>query len=84
MKGELLRKRYFLLSLKQNWSEVDALEKDLYRTFKARSRFKSYPHLIILTDQFQKDFLSKYIERHYPSVEIVSVSGTIKKLKEKM
>ncbi len=84
MKGEVLRKRYFLLSLENNWDSLKQVERDLFRTFHAKSKFREYPYYIFLTDQFQKNFVSGYIKEHYPFVRIVSVSGTIKKLKSLM
>lgn len=84
LKGELLRKRYFLIDLGKEWNILPVLEKDLFRTFNAKWRFRKDPYFIFLTDQFQKEFVSAYLNKHYPSVKIVSVSGTIRKLKSHM
>lgn len=83
MKGELLRKRYFLL-LTNAKEELVSLEQELYGTFRAKSKFREFPYLIVLTDQFQKEHVSHYIEKNFPNVKIVGVSGTIKKLKTEM
>lgn len=81
MKGELLRKRYFLIVINERSFQLNKMEADLRNSFNVKFRFINLPYVIFLTDQFQKSYVSEYISRHYPEVSIISVSGTMKKLK---
>ena len=58
---------------------------DKIRTkFGSKLKFREDPYAIVLTDQFQKDSLCLYIEKDLKGIVVVTVSGTIKKCKEKI
>jgi stalled ribosome rescue protein Dom34 len=82
MKCSPYRKRYVLLE--GNREELDMAVKDIYRNFKAKEKFKSLNYSIILGDQFSKDYIASYVRRKLPNISIITVSGTIKKCKEKI
>jgi len=84
LKGNVLRKRYFLLRFENCGERRRSVEQDLYRTFAAKIKYRDPEFTIVLTDQFQKDFVARYIMKHYSCVDIISVSGTIRKLKRIM
>lgn len=84
LKGQVLRKRYFLIRIDDRSIPFKRLEDDLRKSFNIRFKSIDLPYAIFLTDQFNKDFVSRYIQKYYPSIAIVSVSGTIRKLKSKI
>ena len=81
MKCSPYRKRYILMNVVKR-PEGDVLIKNMNRIFHVREKHRTQTHSIILTDQFLKEQVCKYIEK-YPSVaSVTTVSGTIKKCKK--
>ena len=60
---------------------LNTLSGDLYRSMKCKLKFSEGEYSIFLTDQFRKQELSEYMSSYYGDVEIVTVSGTIRKCK---
>ncbi len=60
-----------------------ALDK-IRKRFGSKMKFREDPYAIVLTDQFQKNTLCLYIEKDLKGTVVVTVSGTIKKCKEKI
>ncbi|MHB1707854.1 MAG: hypothetical protein ACYCT2_00050 [Thermoplasmataceae archaeon] len=81
MKGSLYRKRYFLFHHPEMSNFLNTLSGDLYRSMKCKLKFSQGEYSIFLTDQFRKQELSEYMSSYYGDVEIVTVSGTIRKCK---
>jgi hypothetical protein len=84
VKGSPYRKRYFLFYHPEMSSLLNTLSGDLYRTMKCKLKFSEGEYSIFLTDQFRKEKLSEYMSSYYGDVEIVTVSGTIRKCKTVM
>ena len=58
---------------------------DKIRTkFGSKMKFREDPYAIVLTDQFQKDTLCHFIEKELAGIAVITVSGTIKKCKERV
>ncbi|MGC8514617.1 MAG: hypothetical protein ACP5OC_00590 [Thermoplasmata archaeon] len=83
LKGSLYRKRYVLIKEDSNGNLEVALDK-IRTKFGSKMKFREDPYAIVLTDQFQKDSLCLYIEKELKGIAVVTVSGTIKKCKEKI
>ena len=84
MKGSPYRKRYFLFHHAEMSNLLNTLSGDLYRSMKCKLKFSEGEYSIFLTDQFRKQELSEYMSSYYGDVEIVTVSGTIRKCKTVM
>ena len=52
--------------------------------FGSKMKFREDPYAIVLTDQFQKDTLCHFIEKELAGIAVITVSGTIKKCKERV
>ena len=83
MKGSLYRKRYVLIKGENNGGVEIALNR-IRSKFGSKVKFRQDCYAIVLTDQFQKDSLCLYIEKDLKGTVVVTVSGTIKKCKEKI
>lgn len=83
VKGSIYRKRYVLVcsDLPQ---DLRRLENELYRIYRSRKKYHEENYAIFLTDQFYKDGLTEFITKKFPTVGIVTVSGTIRKCKTVM
>lgn len=82
MKCSPYRKRYMLLEGTRE--DLDIAVRDIFRNFKAKEKFKTDNYSIILGDQFSKDYIASYVRRKLKGVSVITVSGTIKKCKEKI
>ncbi len=80
MKGSAIRKRYILVRGTGTDEMKPSLDAILSR-FGARTKYTASGYAILLTDQYQKDSLCRYIEENIPSLHVITVSGTIKKCK---
>ena len=83
MKGSLYRKRYVLIKEENNGGLEIALNR-IRSKFGSKVKFRQDCYAIVLTDQFQKDNLCHFIEKELAGIAVITVSGTIKKCKEKV
>jgi hypothetical protein len=83
LKGSVYRKRYVLIKQGIEGNLEMALDK-IRAKFGSKLKFREGDYAIVLTDQFQKDNLCSYIENGLNDIAIITVSGTIKKCKEKI
>ena len=83
MKGSLYRKRYVLIKEENNGGLEIALNR-IRSKFGSKVKFRQDCYAIVLTDQFQKDNLCLFIEKELAGIAVITVSGTIKKCKEKV
>jgi len=84
VKGSLYRKRYFLFYHPEMSQFIKTLSGDLFRTMKSKLKFSYGEYSIFLTDQFRKQELSEYMSSYYGDVQIITVSGTIRKCKTRL
>ncbi len=83
MKGSLYRKRYVLLKAENDGSLDSGLDQ-IRLKFGSRMKFREGAYAIVLTDQFQKDALCRFVTVGLKGVSVVTVSGTIRKCKKKI
>lgn len=83
MKGSLYRKRYILLK-EEAPGGLDGALNQIRMKFGSRVKFREGIYAIVLTDQFQKDALCRFVNADLKGASVVTVSGTIKKCKEKV
>lgn len=79
----MYRKRYVLIKQGKDGNLEIALDK-IRTKFGSKMKFSEGSYAIVLTDQFQKDSLCRYIEKELKGIAVITVSGTIKKCKEKV
>lgn len=81
MKGSIFRKRYVLIYGENLSQKIRLLEKELYRIYRSKRKYSENNYAIFLTNQFYKESLTEFISKNFKDVEILTVSGTIKKCK---
>ena len=78
MKGSTIRKRYILIQADSE--NLKAVVNDIHRKFGTKLKWTDGNNAIVLTDQFEKDSICKYIQNK-TGASVITVSGTIKKCK---
>jgi hypothetical protein len=60
---------------------ADYVSKETRKFFRSKEKFRSDHFLIVLTDQFLKNQLCNFVTSKVKGVDVLKVSGTIKKCK---
>lgn len=83
MKCSPIRKRYVAIQC-QNETEGYRISGELKRVFRAKLKFKDSGYIIVLTDQFLKEQLCRFVENQSNGYRIIGVSGTVRGCKTKL
>lgn len=81
VKGSQIRKRYVLV-IADTEDRLNLGLKSVFGKFGSRTKYTDRLFAVVLTDQIQKEALCKYVDSMIPGMNVVTVSGTIRKCKE--